>query len=117
MKLSHTILVSTIPMLLLVARGSGSGSGEGTPGAGASQPPQTTLPPQTVFQERTDRILARNPAVLASDTLERTVLDGSRPSQRSAPFACNAGRCIHPFFEGEYSISDTFDTEYVEGCA
>ena len=107
MKHSHTILVSTILMLMLLL--SACGGDNPTSGRGGGPPPQT------VFQERTDRILALNPTLLASDTLERTVLDGSsQPSTRTAPFTCRAGRCVHPFFEGDYSIAETFDAELIE---
>ena len=111
--MTKTILTLGLAFLLISCGGGGDRGtpappATGTPGAGAGAGP----PPQTVFEERTARILALNPAVLASDTLERTslnALNASRPSERAAPFACNAGRCTHPFVEGEHPISEVFD--------
>ena len=102
--------MSRIVILGLVALLTACGGDNPTVGGGSGLRP----PPQTTIQARNDRILALNPTLLASDTLERTALTGSRPSERTAPFTCSAGRCIHPFFEGSQPIADMFDTELVE---
>ena len=102
--MSRTIFTLGLAFLLAACGGDNPTTGGGDP-----NPPQ-----QTAFQQRTDRILALNPTLLASDTLERTILTGNRPSERATPFTCRAGRCVHPFFEGDYSIAETFDAELVE---
>ena len=88
-------------LLLLVACGGDS------PMSGGGGPP-----PQTAYDERSARILALNPMVLSSDTLEVPPLRSlGSPPERLGLSVCRAGRCTHPLVEGSFPIADMLDSE------
>ena len=103
MKHPQTILVSIILILLLPACGGDNPTTSTSRGAGP--------PPQTAFQERTDRILALNPTLLASDTLAVTFGLGGGVPTRLAPATCRANQCTHPLVEGPFPFAYLLDSE------
>ena len=105
----HLVLASLVFPFLLVACGGGSDDGPPSPSVAPAKPKTQ----QNALQLRTEKILGLNPSLLASDTLETTVIS-SGPPERLAPLTCRTRRCSHPLLEGDIGIDEAFDATEVE---